>query len=115
MLDSKDPAAKEFFIGIVDLIKGQVVVDKTRIKQLELRIAENMESCEGCFLRYHCAGDCPIKSFRYSNRDLYTPDPYHCQISEQINKQLIAWLADGVIDPRDIEQASVISLNHNTT
>jgi uncharacterized protein len=114
VLDSKDPAASEFFIGKIDPVQGQVILDQARIEQLKLRVAENMEACKGCFLRYHCAGDCPVRSFRYSKRDLYSPDPYRCQISDRINKQLIVWLADGMIEPRDVKQTSVISLNHNS-
>lgn len=113
VLDLKDPAAKEFFIGKVNPIKGTVLLDHARIRQLKLRAAENMEACKECFLRYQCAGDCPAKSFRYFNRDLYSPDPYRCLISDCINKQLIAWLADGVIEPRDVEKTIVISLNNN--
>lgn len=114
VLDSMDPAASTFFIGKVDSIKGRVVLDQSNIWKLKQRVAENMEACNGCFLRYQCAGDCPVKSFRYSNRDLYSPDPYRCQITDRINKQLIVWLADGVIEPRDVEQTSTISLNQDT-
>ena len=113
VLESNDPAASAFFIGKVDHIQGRVVLDQMRIDKLNQRIAENMEACKGCFLRYQCAGDCPVKSFRHSNRDLYSPDHYRCHIAKQINKQLIAWLADGVIETRDVEQTRVIALNHN--
>jgi len=113
VLDSRDPAAREFFIGRVDPVQGRVVLDQTRIEQLKLRVAENMEACQDCFLRYHCAGDCPVKSFRHSQRDLYSPDPYRCEIADRINKQLIAWLASGIIEPRDVEQTRVISFNQS--
>lgn len=113
VLDSNDPATSEFFIGKVNPVQGRVVLDQARIEKLKLRVAENMEACKGCFLRYHCAGDCPVKSFRYSHLDLYSPDPYRCQISDRINKKLIAWLADGVIELRNVEQINVISLNQN--
>jgi uncharacterized protein len=114
VLESNDPAASTFFIGKVDPVQGRVVLDQSRIEELKQRVAKNMDACKGCFLRYQCAGDCPIKSFRYSNRDLYSPDPFRCQIANEINKQLIVWLADGVIEPRDVEQTSVISLNQGT-
>jgi radical SAM additional 4Fe4S-binding domain len=111
VLDLDDPAANEFFIGKVDPIQGQVVLDQARIEKLKLRIADNMEACSSCFLKYNCAGDCPVKSFRYSNQDLYTPDPYRCHIADRINKQLIAWLADGVIELPNVGQVSTILLN----
>ena len=110
VLNSKDPAASVFFIGKVDPIQGRLVLDQARIEQLKQRVAENMEACRGCFLKNHCAGDCPVKSFRHSNRDLYSPDPYRCQIAKRVNKQIIAWLADGVIEPRDVEHSKIICL-----
>lgn len=113
VLDSNDPAASTFFIGKVDPVQGRVVLHQARIEQLKHRVTENMEACNDCFLRYHCARDCPVKSFRYSNRDLYSPDPYRCQIADRINKQLIAWVADGLIETRDVEQTSVISFNQH--
>jgi hypothetical protein len=54
-----------------------------------------------------------VKGFRYSGVDLYSPDPYRCRIAERINKQLIVWLADGVIECRDARQAKIVSLNRN--
>jgi len=111
VLHPDDPAASEFFIGRIDPIRGLVTLDQERIQQLKQRTGPNVEACKDCFLRYHCAGDCPVKSFRYSNRDLYSPDPYRCQIADRVNKQLIAWLADGVIEPRDVGQTQVSSLN----
>lgn len=111
VLDPNDPAAREFFIGNIDPVQGQVILDQTRIAQLRLRVVENMDVCKCCFLRLQCAGECPVKSFRYSNRDLYSPDPYRCQINDRVNKQLIAWLADGAIEPRDIEQTRSMSLS----
>lgn len=113
VLDCRDPAAGTFFIGRVDPVQGRVVLDPSRIEKLKQRIAGNMEACRDCFLRYQCAGDCPLKSFRHSHRDLYSPDPYRCQIARRVNQQLIVWLADGVIEPRDVEQTNVILFNQN--
>lgn len=110
-LHPTDPAASAFFIGKVDPVQGRVVLDHVRIKQLNQRVAENMEACKDCFLRWQCAGDCPMKSFKYSNCDLYSPDPYRCRIADRINKQLIVWLADGRIEPRDDKKAQIVSLN----
>ncbi|MDJ0450946.1 MULTISPECIES: radical SAM protein [Methylocystis] len=109
VLDPMDAAAGEFFIGKVDPIEGRIILNHAQIEQLRLRVSGNMEACKGCFLRYQCAGDCPVRSFRFSEGDLYSPDPYRCQIAHRINKQLIAWLADGIIEPRNLEHANIIS------
>jgi uncharacterized protein len=112
VLDCKDPAAGMFFIGKVDPVQKRVALDRARIQQLAQRVTENLEACRDCFLRFQCAGDCPLKSFRKSNTDLYFPDAYRCEIAERINKQLIVWLADGIIETRDAGKMKVVSLNH---
>jgi uncharacterized protein len=111
VMDSADPAANIFFIGKVDVAGRRVILDQSRIDELKNRVAGNMEACKVCFLRNQCAGDCPVKSFRYSSRDLYSPDPFRCQIATRINRRLIVWLADGVIESRNLEDSTVISLN----
>jgi uncharacterized protein len=113
VLYSSDPASSAFFIGKIDPVQSRVMLDHVRMKKLKQRVAENIEACKNCFLRWQCAGDCPVKSFKYSNRDLYSPDPYRCRIADRINKQLIVWLADGNIKPRDDKKAQVFSLNKN--
>lgn len=111
VLGEEDPASSIFFIGKINSDAGQVELNQLRIDELKQRVTVNMEACKDCFLRYQCAGDCPIKSFRYSNRDLYSPDPYRCRIADKLNKQLIAWLADGVIEPRGFKHARVTISN----
>jgi uncharacterized protein len=115
VLESGDPAASSFFIGKVDPVKGHVSMDQPRIEALKQRVTENMEACQDCFLKEQCAGDCLVRSFRYSTGDLYRPDPYRCRIAELINKQLIVWLSDGVIERRVTGRQSVIALNRATT
>jgi len=109
VLDSSDPAASLFFVGRIDPIQNRVLWDRSRIDELKQRTADNMEACSRCFLRYQCAGDCLAKSFRHSNRGLYCPDPFRCHINERINTTLIAWLADGLIEPRDPEGPAILS------
>jgi uncharacterized protein len=111
VLDSCDPASQEFFIGKVDSTRRCVLIDHARIERLRQRVTRKMDACEGCFLRHQCAGDCPVKSFRYSGNDLYSPDPYRCQIARRINAQLIAWVADGEIEARNATQATVFSFD----
>lgn len=111
VMESADPAAETFFIGKVDVAGRRVILDPSRINDLKNRVAGKMEACKECFLRNQCAGDCPVKSFRYSRRDLYSPDPFRCEIATRINKRLIAWLADGVIETRNLEDSTVMFLN----
>ncbi|MGO8758433.1 MAG: radical SAM protein [Terracidiphilus sp.] len=113
VLDLEDPAASEFIVGKVDPIEKRVILDEAKIDRLKQRVGSNMEGCRNCFIRTQCAGDCPVKGFRYSGEDLYSPDPYRCRIAERINKQLIVWLADGVIECRDARQSTIVSVNRS--
>jgi len=98
VLEQDDPAARVFFIGQVD--RGEVRIDNGSVEHLRTRVADNMHACGSCFLRMNCAGDCLIKCFR-STGDIFGPDAERCRIAETVNKQIIAWIADGVIEPRD--------------
>ncbi len=109
VLEAEDPAASTFFIGKVDTEANRVEWDYAQIEALSQRTAYNMDACKDCFLRYQCAGDCPVKGFRYSGENLYTPDTFRCKIAELVNKQLIAWLADDVIKPCDLEGVDIFS------
>ncbi len=110
VLTPDDPAAETFFIGRVDVEQNRVVVDEQKVAALKERVTENLRSCSSCFLRYNCAGDCLARTFR-SSGNLYAPDRYRCQVAEAVNKQLIAWLADGVIEPRASGKVMVTRFN----
>jgi uncharacterized protein len=112
VLDTNDPAADLFFVGKVDVSQQRVILDETRIHALRKRTSDNMKACSDCFLKYQCAGDCLAKSYR-STGDIYSPDPYRCYIAKRINKTLITWLTDGVIEPRDAGKVMDFSLNMN--
>lgn len=107
----EDPAAQIFFIGKIDIQSEKVIINKEKVKFLKGRITENLKACKNCFLKYNCAGDCLAKTFRSCGGDIFSPDPHRCQIANLINKQLIAWIADGVIEPRIADKYSVVKYN----
>ena len=111
VLDKTDSASEIFFIGKVDRLTKEISFNNKKIRFLKSRITENIKYCSSCFLRYNCAGDCLAKTYRSSAGNIFKPDPYRCAIAENVNKELIAWLADGVIEPRDEEKYGIISYN----
>ena len=57
---SKDHTlSEEFFVGKVE--NGNVNVDPNKLNKHFSRTVENMSYCEGCFCKWHCAGDCAAK------------------------------------------------------
>jgi len=107
VLNSQDPASETFFIGKVNPDLNTVVFDTNRITALEQRVAQNLEVCNGCFMQYHCAGNCLVRGYRESNGHLDLPDTYRCKITKEINKKLIVWMAEGKIGSRDFPAMEV--------
>lgn len=95
-----DPAAPIFFVGHVDEETGQVSLSEERLAYLRRRITPNLTGCADCFLKYSCAGDCVVKSFR-TGGSIFARALNRCRMAEIINKKVISWIADGVIVPRD--------------
>lgn len=100
VVHADDPAASIFFVGSVDQSTGQVWLDQDRLAYLRSRITPNLPRCTDCFLKYNCAGDCVVKSFR-SSGNIFARVPKRCQMAEIINKKVICWIADGNIVPRN--------------
>ncbi len=94
-----DPAAEVFFFGYVDREAECIRLDNDRLKSLRKRNVFNLPQCANCFLKYNCAGDCVVKSFRVGG-SIFANVPSRCQMAEIINKKLIGWIADGIIVPR---------------
>lgn len=92
VLDPADPLSDVFFYGRFDPDRKQFVIDDQRRERLfNLNVLEK-EFCEKCFCKYHCAGDCPVKSLASSH--LSGPDfPDRCYLNRELTKdQLLAAL-----------------------
>lgn len=104
VMNSSDPASKLFFIGKV--LNNDVVLFEEKISYLKNRITDNLPRCSNCFLKFSCAGDCLAKAFRNTG-DIFSVDDDRCYMTKSINKKIIMWIADGVIEPRDQKYKSV--------
>ncbi len=103
VVHESDPAASIFFVGRVDESSDRVWLNEDRLAYLRQRITPNLDGCGGCFLKFNCAGDCVVKSFR-AGGSIFAQVPDRCRMADLVNRKLIAWIADGEIVPRD-EQA----------
>jgi len=74
------PLADTFVIGEIDTRKKALVMWEERIRALGARTLERLSSCQDCFLRYNCLGNCPAEALRI-NGDIYQPDRAWCAIS----------------------------------
>jgi uncharacterized protein len=89
VIDFADPFAKLFFYGRFDLQHNRFIVDEESRKHLFDLSVMNKPFCAKCFCKWHCAGDCPVKSlYNQINPDKILPD--RCYINRELTKdQLI--------------------------
>jgi uncharacterized protein len=86
VLNKSDPASDTFFYG--KIADNQVKIFPEKLEKLASLTVENKEKCQKCFARFHCAGDCPVKSY-LSEKDEIIRD-YRCTINRELTKyQLI--------------------------
>jgi uncharacterized protein len=92
VLDSSDPLAQLFFYGNYDYETCSFVVDDARRKKLFDLSVLHKPFCEKCFCKWHCAGDCPVKS-KYAEIAMDGNIPDRCSINRELTKdQLIECL-----------------------
>ena len=56
-----DPRSERFFFGHFDHELGDFVFDQDKLDELSRLNVRNIHSCDDCFCRWHCAGDCAAK------------------------------------------------------
>jgi len=83
VLDKNDPASDIFFYGKIE--EGQIKIDQYKLDNLQKFIVTSKEKCRNCFAKFHCAGDCPVKSV-LSTSDNKTSN-YRCIINRELTKQ----------------------------
>jgi uncharacterized protein len=59
--DREDPRADTFFYGRLDSATGALDVDMKKVIRLRTLTVEHKSSCDDCFCRFSCAGDCSAK------------------------------------------------------
>ncbi len=67
---------------IISFIKDFVIFDEV-LNKLQKRTVENIEHCQNCFCKYHCAGDCLTRSTVGITLDVIT-DNTRCIINQSL-------------------------------
>ena len=81
--ESDSPKAELFYYGRYDTANKEFVFDKNKIEQLKKYSVENIEYCEDCFCKWHCAGDCISKVFDSSNSFRHEGS-FRCNLNRQL-------------------------------
>lgn|GEM_PF-1380380 len=92
--EESDPGSKLFLCGTLDPVTGRMNIAKDKMKYLAQRSVENMRACDDCFIRYNCAGDCPLTAY-VDFGSMYAVNEEWCQQSRRTNRKVIASLFEG--------------------
>lgn len=88
VLSADDPMAKTFFYGRFDMEKKRFVIDEGRRKALYGLNLLNKPQCRGCFCKWNCAGDCPVKSIHAASQSSDI-EPDRCRINRELTRDQI--------------------------
>ena len=62
VLFPEDDFSGVFIFGRFDPVENKIVADRKKQEILNGMTIDSNPKCQRCFCRYHCAGDCPLKS-----------------------------------------------------
>jgi uncharacterized protein len=79
--------AKEFIFGGLDASGALRLLPGAR-QALLAKIEERRQSCKSCFCFYHCAGDCPSKTFS-GRADGHLRHGSRCGLNRTITRELL--------------------------
>jgi uncharacterized protein len=89
VMHDSDPFADFFLYGTFNKKKNRLIIDPQKREKLTGMTVAKMEKCQNCFCKYHCAGDCPLKSLIWEQDKNYN-EPDRCYINRELTKdQLI--------------------------
>lgn len=81
------PLSKYFLVGNYDG-KGSFDIDQNKLNNYFNHTVEENAHCHNCFCKWHCAGDCAIKTMRQNGESGYQTTE-RCYVNREITKYLI--------------------------
>jgi uncharacterized protein len=85
--------ANVFFYGQPDDETGGYRFDMQKLENLRRQTVNHKPYCQGCFAKWHCAGDCHHKALNVSGTDKFSGSD-RCHITREITKdQILARIA----------------------
>lgn len=101
-----DPKSETFFIGRIN-DQGQLEINEAKRRFLQSLKVENLNFCQDCFAKWHCAGDCAAK---LDHTDYAGPRGHdRCRLNRELTAHRIIALLEGTNYPgpmRPVEHAT---------
>lgn len=90
--DRQDARAELFHYGYYDTNQHDFVFNMSKIDRLRKLHVANLEYCQNCFCKWHCAGDCLAKALKDRQGDSHSGSP-RCNINRAITAMQIIDMA----------------------
>lgn len=81
------PLSQHFIVGKYKE-NGQFSFDGEKLHRHFSRTVKNIPYCDACFCKWHCAGDCAIKSFSVEAMDGFI-NSHRCFVNQELTKFLL--------------------------
>jgi uncharacterized protein len=85
----EDPASNYFFFGRIDPDRKRLEIDEHKLAVLQSRTVDKIAQCKDCFLKWGCAGDCPVKAFRDTG-SLHKVSSPKCAMIKELNQRILS-------------------------
>src|SRR5439155_7669473 len=92
--EQDDPRADTFFYGRLDAPSGRLYVDMKKVIKLRTLTVEHKSSCDTCFCKWSCAGDCSAKHALNGNAWDASDSP-RCTINRELTLDQMRAFVDG--------------------
>jgi|WetSurSiteA1Bulk_404760.scaffolds.fasta_scaffold01130_5 uncharacterized protein len=91
--ESSSPVAEYFIHGQYDPESQELKFDKEKKSTLHRMISKEKTKCSDCFCKFHCAGDCPVKTL---SRKINRTEDYidRCYINRELTKDQLLKVLD---------------------
>jgi uncharacterized protein len=81
------PLSRHFIVGSYKG-NGQFSIDEEKLHRHFNRTVKQISYCDKCFCKWHCAGDCAIKTLSEENGDGFQPTD-RCVANQELTKFLV--------------------------
>ncbi|MGA1789948.1 MAG: radical SAM protein [bacterium] len=81
--DEKAKFSQDFMFGYYDKSQNRFMFDNKKLQKLRNRTVENIPWCQGCFCKWHCAGDCANKARHAMVNGAFNGHP-RCEITRSL-------------------------------
>ena len=89
VVNSKDSDFTELLFGHLDKKNKKIILDEKKLDFLNTRLVQNIATCKNCFMKWNCAGGCPIDGCLTYGKDIFSPDKRYCSWVRKLGRELL--------------------------